>query len=180
MYCCHRVSTQLRLNIYISYLINRWILFMWNVPPPTWKLLFSFWKKATVGKIVKQTWQRLFLCSAGICRTWHSVAPALNLNTPRSPLPARCTSVKYANMDPCRIRWSLFKFLCKSQVPDSSLLCGTERSSTQPYSPCRQRVQNLLHSDSSCPTVKWSNAAQRSDTRSLIFRRPVSLCITIT
>ena len=118
---------------------------MWNVtfpspPTPPWKLQFSIWTSATVGKIVKHTWQRLFLCSAGICRTWHSLAPALNLNTSCTPLLACCTTVKNANMHSCRIRWSLFKFACKSQLPDSSLLRGTEFSSTQPYSSFRQGV----------------------------------------
>jgi hypothetical protein len=115
---------------------------MWNITffASLWTSQFSIWTNATVGKIVKHTWQRPFLCSAGICRTWHSLAPALNLNTACSPLLACCTTVKNANMHSCRIRWSLFKFACKSQLPDSSLLRGTEFSSTQPYSSCIQGV----------------------------------------
>ena len=105
------------------------------------KVAIFIWRDTTVGKkTVRHTWQRLFLCSAGICRTWRSLAPALNLNTACTPLLACCTTVKNANMHSCRIRWSLFKFACKSQLPDSSLLRSTELSSTQPYSSCRQGV----------------------------------------
>ena len=137
---------------------------MWNVTffAPLWKLQFSIWTNATVPKIVKHTWQRLFLCSAGIRRTWHSLAPALNLNTACTPLLACRTTVKNANMHSCRIRWSLFKFACKSQLPDSSLLRGTEFSSTQPYSSCRQgvgiyciRAQDTLLQNDPVPHSDW-------------------------
>ena len=142
-----------------------WILFMWNVTfflPPCESCNFVFERTRPLRKIVKHTWQRLFLCSAGICRTWHSLAPALNLNTACTPLLACCTTLKNANMHSCWIRWSLFKFACKSQLPDSSLLRGTEFSSTQPYGSCRQgvgiyciRAQDTLLQNDPGPHSDW-------------------------
>ena len=164
---------------------------MWNglffFFSPLWKFQFSIWTNANVGKAVEQTWQRLFLCSTAICRTSHSLAPALNLNAACTPLLACCTTVKNANMHSCGVRWSLFKFATKSQLPDSSLLLRTEFSSTQPYSSCRQEVgiyciraqDALLENDpvpysdwikealGSCDRASWAKCEEREKTNNM-------------